>query len=249
MKYYKRLSIHRKNPTVDRFVVEQDGRIITDSTNSLELPTGTAAQRPAAPIIGQIRFNTELGVGGELEAYINGQWEIIKTNRQATISQQEFDNGDYADSYFGPLSYDVNINAPQNILVYVENVPQIANINYSLAYSSVGTPITTATTVTVTAPANTTTLYVASVADFNPGNSISGTNLDINTTIVDTSATDKTITLSLGTTNTVNSLTEITTTFATTGTYVRFSNDSLPVPNKPVIVLQGFDGYGPPFEV
>lgn len=249
MKYYKRLPIHRKSPTNNHFVVEQDGRIITDTTNSLEIPAGTAAQRPNILVDGQIRYNTDLGVSGELEAYINGTWEIIKTNRQSFITKQVFDNGDYADSYFGPLAYDVSTTAPQNVFVYVENVPQIADTNYNLVYNSISMPITTSTTLIVEASTGSTLLYVTSVADFNPGNSIDGTSITPGTTVIETSATDLTITLSTGTVDVVPVLSEITTTFITTGTYIQFSNGSLPVPNKPVIVLLGFDGYGPPFEV
>jgi hypothetical protein len=248
MKFYKRLPLNRKNPFSNTFAAEADGRLVTNTTNSLQLPKGNIAQRPAGPSNGQIRYNIQLGNnGGELEAYIDGKWEIIKTNRQANITKQEFDNGDYADTLFGPLAYNVSIDRPENVFVYVENVPQIAGTNYTLEYSSTPTPITTSTTLSIEAGPGETLLFVESVADFNPGQPITGSNLDGNT-VVDTSATDRTIIISPGASGTVATGTVITTSFAP-GTYVRFRPDSLPVPHKPVITLLGFDGYNPPFEV
>jgi hypothetical protein len=247
MKFYKRLPINRKDPMSKTFAVETDGRIVTNTSNSLQTPVGTAAQRPTVPVDGQLRYNTDIGVGGELEAYVNGTWEIIKTNRQANITKQEFDNGDYADTFFGPLTYDVDVAKPENVFVYVENVPQIAGINFSLDYSSISTPITTSTIITQNETGGITVIRVASVADFNPGNPIAGINLTGNT-IVDTSATDLTITITPGTYGPI-SIDDVVATQLPVGTYVRFSSDSLPVPHKPVITLLGFDGYNPPFEV
>lgn len=246
MKFYKRLPINRKDPMSNRFAVEADGRIVTDTTRGLQLPNGTVASRSGTPVNGEIRYNQELG-NGELEAYIDGTWQIIKTNRQAQLTQQIFENGDYADTLFGPLAYDVDVAKSENVFVYVENVPQIAGVNFELRYSSVGTPITTSTVLTQQAEASTTTLYVSSVADFNPGHALSGTNIDGNT-IVDTSSTDKTITITPGTFGVVTSGTTITSSFDP-GTYVKFYENATPVPNKPVITLLGLDGYGPPFEV
>jgi hypothetical protein len=248
MKFYKRLPLNRKDPMSSKFAVEADDRIITNTTKSLQVPKGTVVQRPENPVNGEIRYNTDIGSnGGELEAYVDGAWQIIKTNRQAEITRQEFDNGDYADTLFGPLAYDIDLAKPQNVFVYVENVFQLSDINYTLEYSSTSTPITTSTTLSIAADPGDTLLFVESVADFNPGNPIFGNNLDGNT-VVDTSATDLTITIDNGTTGAVATGTVITTNFPL-GTYVKFSNNSTPVPHKPVITLLGFDGYNPPFEV
>ena len=248
MKYNKRLPLHRKDPINNRFAVEADGRIVTTTTRGMQTPSGTALQRTTMPVDGEIRYNKDIGVGGELEAFINGTWEIIKTNRPAVVTQQEFDNGDYADTLFGPLAYDIDPTKPENLTVYVENVPQIPGTNFTLLYSSSTSSFTTSTFVTIDSAPSTTILYVVSVADFNPGNLIAGTNITAGTTVVDTSATDLSITLSTSTSGIVSSGTEVTTTFGT-GTFVQFLGNSLPVPNKPVITLLGLDGYCPPFEV
>lgn len=241
MKFYKRLPINRKNPTSDAFVVEPDGRITTDTGKSIEIPDGPTSARPSNPVVGMLRFNTELN---NFEAYYDGIWQLIKATAQTDVVKQVFENGNYADTIFGPLTYNIPTNKPQNILVYVENVPQIADINYSLVYGSIATPYTTSTVLAQPAAANTTTLQLQTVADFNPGYSITGFGIPGGTTIVASSATTKTITLSNQTTTPLTSGTNVTV-YYTSGTYVKFSDNSVPVPFKPVITLLGFDGFRP----
>lgn len=241
MKFYKRLPINRKNPTSNSFVVDPDGRITTDTDKSIEIPSGTSSARPSNPVDGMMRFNTDLN---NFEAYYDGIWQPIKAMAQTDVVKQVFENGDYADTIFGPLTYDIPINQPQNILVYVENVPQIADINYSLIYGSNSVPFTTSTVLAQPAAASTTTLQLETVADFNPGFTITGLGLASDTTIVESSATTKTITINNPTTDPITSGSSITV-YYTSGTYVKFSDNSVPVPFKPVIALLGFDGFKP----
>lgn len=248
MKFYKRQNLSEISTQNNGWAIEADGRIITEGTNSMQVPRGTVIQRPQGPVNGTIRYNTDLGLtaGGELEAYINGKWEIIKTNRQQQITKQIFENGDYADTIFGPLAYNIDVEKPENVFVFVENVWQIPGINFELIYNESENIITVSTELTQTAPQSTTTLYVSSVADFNPGQQLQGTGLFGNT-IVDTSSTSKTIIIFPGTSEIVPEGTAISAQFTQEGTYVKFTESSIPVPFKPVIVLQGFDGYTPPF--
>lgn len=247
MKFYKRIPIHRKDPMSDRFAVEADDRIITSTTKGMQMPRGASSQRSVPPVNGELRYNTDIGPGGELEVYVNGVWEIVKTNRQATVTKQEFDNGDYADTLFGPLAYDIDPNKPENLTVFVENVPQIPGTNYNLLYSDPGAPIqATAYTVGFVNP-GATVLDVDTVADFNFGQAIDGNFIVPGTTVVTTDPILNTITIDQGTSGAIVAGTLLTTTFSS-GTYVKFSIDSLPVPNKPVITLLGLDGYCPPFE-
>ena len=238
MKYYKRLPINRKSPTSDKFAVEADGTIITDTTSAIQIPAGNNSQRPLTSYEGMLRFNSQLNY---FEVYVDGVWGPLQAVTNFNIVLNEFDNGDYADVYFGPLDRDIPADKPQNVFVYVENVPQIPNYNYTLEYSSLASPISTSTTVTVPAPSSTTTLYVSSVADFNNGQPLIGSGITALTTITATSVTDLTITLSLPTSSPINSGSSITSTLAT-GTWVKFSNNSLPVPFKPVFVVTGFAG-------
>lgn len=240
MKYYKRQPITRQNPQSDIFAVEADGRIITNTSKSLEIPDGPVSSRPDNPVNGMIRYNTDVHA---FEAYINGVWQLLTANTQAEITKQVFENGDYADTIFGPLAYDIDINKPENIFVYVENVPQIADLNYTLVYGSTSTPYTTSTTISQDISVNTNTIYLESVADFNPGLQVSGTGITTST-IVASSATDLFIVLDTEVTAPVNSGTVLTV-FYSSGTYIKFGDNSTPVPFKPVISLLGFDGYTP----
>lgn len=51
---------------------------IVNDTGSVYLPFGTTAQRPAAPVDGDMRFNTSLGY---IEYYYRGFWINAETNR------------------------------------------------------------------------------------------------------------------------------------------------------------------------
>lgn len=244
MRFYKRQTASVK-PQDTTFAVEADGRIVTKTKVGMQVPSGPQTDRYTVPKNGTIRYNQDVGVGGELEAYINGQWEVIKTNRQAIVTRQTFDNGDYADTIFGPLAYDINIDRPENVMVYVDNVYQIPGVNYTLQKSIAGVPITTSTTVAISANFGDTTIFLESIADFNPGRILSGTNLEGNT-IVATSATTNSITISPGAAGfiPVGGLAVVN---INTGTYVVFTEDATPTPSKPVTTLLGLDGYCPPF--
>jgi hypothetical protein len=244
-KFYKRQNMDYTNPRTNKFAVEVTGEIVTDTTAGIQTPRGVTEERTDPPVNGTIRYNTDIGTGGELEAYINGVWEIIKTNRQATVTKQVFENGDYQDTIFGPLTYDVDTSKPENVMVYVENVFQLPEINYSLVESSALVPLTTSTIVTQAAGFGDTVIKLETIADFNPGLQLTGTNLQGNV-IVATSATDSTITISPGA---LGFIPEggLALAFYPPGVYVKFEYNATPVPFKPVITLLGLDGYCPPF--
>lgn len=246
MKFYKRENLSTINPMDNALAVEDDGRIVTNTSASLQLPSGSTAKRPTVLKNGEIRFNTTLGTG-EIEAYINGKWQIIKTNRQQNITQQTFTNSNYINTIFGPFQYDVDITKPQNVMVYIDNVYQIPTTNYTLVKSTVAQPVTTTTLVTQTVSFGGTLVHLESIVDFNPGNLIDGTNLTGNT-IVSVDTTGSTITISPGALGNI-SPGGLAVSFFQTGTYVVFAPDTIPAPSKPITVLLGFDGYTPPFEV
>jgi hypothetical protein len=246
MRFYRRQTSSIK-PQDTSFAVEADGRIVTKTKIGMEIPSGVQEDRYTTPKNGTIRYNQDIGTGGELEAYVNGQWEIIKTNRQATVTRQTFNNGDYADRIFGPLAYNIDITRPENIMVYVDNVYQVPGVNYELQESVAGLPITTSTTIAISANFGDTTIFLESIADFNAGRVLSGTNLEGNI-IIATSATTNSITISPGAAGfiPVGGLAVVN---ISTGTYVVFTEDAVPTPSKPVTTLMGLDGYCPPFEV
>ena len=123
-----------------KFDVNQ--QVIVDSTNVMLLPKGSTSERPATPINGHIRYNTDIE---QLETYQNGAWRQIRfkePNQDPGIVQQNLGTGDDLETIFGPLnSGDTNYPVPisgQNILVFIENVFQIHVTNYTLVQNPAG---------------------------------------------------------------------------------------------------------------
>jgi len=85
MKFYKRQSLNSHSPQDNTFAVEQDGRAIIDTTQSLRLPRGIISNRPTDTIPGQIRQNAELS---EIETLVNAVCERNRTVRPGTITIQ-----------------------------------------------------------------------------------------------------------------------------------------------------------------
>jgi hypothetical protein len=259
MRYIKKLALYSKNPENDRFSVLQDNRIVTDSKVSLQVPTGDKTDRITSQkyLHGAIRYNTDLR---EFEVYnssnatatspnISGGWEILRTIRQATITAQNLGYGNYNDIYFGPLSYTVDVNLPQNILVFVDNVYQTPTTNYTLDTN----PVSSTATVVVTAPLGTSTLYLNTLTNIDLGAPGSprkitassglavGTTLTNVITVYDYFQDGWPVTISPPTIGVITSGTRVTVEYST-GTYIKFTGV---VPAKPVLALLGFDGYFP----
>ncbi len=243
MKFYKRKAIDSHNPQDDSFAVEADGRLISDSTQSFKLPGGTVAQRPTNTTLGQVRYNTQLF---DLETFVRTTWERIRTVRPAKITVQNLGSGNYYSNLFGPLnstyfpSYGATYGgSAANIQVYVDNVYQIPFTNYDLTTNP--SPVIVSTTGTTTATS--TVLYLDSVQNVQPGQTIAGSaNITSSTTVLGTITGTFNVVISEPVTGNVNAGTSLTFSF-NTGTYIQFSG---PVPAKPVVALLGFDGYFPP---
>ena len=134
MKFLKSGSIKDYGAADKSFSVNPYGRISTNSTNSLKIPTGTTTQRPQNSLVtnGVIRYNTTLDV---LEGYVSGGWEVIKSAADLTITKQTIIGFDQ-ETYIGPLQ--LVPATPNNMLVIVENVIQIYQANYTLVTDPVG---------------------------------------------------------------------------------------------------------------
>ena len=218
---------------------------------SLEVPTGTKAQRPATLVDGTVRFNTDLQ---EFEVY-NSQnpgtrpWEILRTIRQATITPQNLGYGNYVDYLFGPLSYDVSISKPQNVLVFVDNVWQTPTTNYTLTTN----PASSTSTIAVSTSSGVTTIYLSTLTSIDTGEpgkwrTISApTGMQVGTTVTSVTTTYNNtlggwpVGISLPTNGSISAGTIVTVSYSA-GTYIQFTG---PVPAKPVFALLGFDGYFP----
>lgn len=237
MKFVKRLNLNRYRPLSNNFSVEIDGRIRTDSVAELQLPSGTTVQRVESYNNGQIRYNEDLN---EIEAYINGTWEILRTRRQANIQFQNVATGDYISTVFGPLSTRLDPTKPQNVMLYVENVYQVPSVNYNLVNDFVQTKAT----VGVTNP-GVTIVTLVDHNDIQIGSAVAGNGILPGTTVLSLSTTTTAVRLSSATAGVINAGDFLTFAFST-GTYAVFTSA---VPAKPIYALIGFDGYYPPFEV
>lgn len=149
-----------------------NGQVIIDTTNVMLVPKGTTAERPASPVDGHLRYNTTLS---ELEVRSEGEWRSVRykePNNDPGIVLQNLGNGSGIGSgiiHFGPLnSQDPNTNytAPvdaKNILVFVENVFQIAVTNYDITQNPTSTA--TGAEIAITALTQGTEYIITSAGD------------------------------------------------------------------------------------
>lgn len=145
MRLIKRQTTNERSIKGKGVIYEQDDRVIIDSTNILQLPMGTTDDATGGAINGHVRFNTEKQ---EFEAYQDNEWRNIRfkePNRNPGITQQILGPGNGSENVFGPLDsgdadYPVPV-AAHHILVFIENVFQIATVNYTLE-ESVGGDLT-----------------------------------------------------------------------------------------------------------
>jgi hypothetical protein len=163
-----------------------NGQVVMDTTNVMLVPKGTTAEFITTPVDGHIRYDTTLN---ELQVRSEGEWRSARykePNNDPGIVQQGLGNGDATITLFGPLdSQDPNtdytapaVSNPQNILVFVENVFQIATTNYTLVENptSTGTGqevasgnFVTSTEYIITATGSTDFVSEHGAADNNPG--------------------------------------------------------------------------------
>jgi len=102
-------------------------------TKGMAVPTGTTAQRPAAPLLinGTIRYNSTTN---GLEAYIGGAWSTIRVPGTATITKVTAtgDGSTTAFNFLGSAVADEN-----NVLIFINNVFQEADVAYTIAGTTV----------------------------------------------------------------------------------------------------------------
>tara|TARA_B110000503_G_scaffold143523_1_gene245527 strand:+ start:1719 stop:2228 length:510 start_codon:yes stop_codon:yes gene_type:complete len=142
MRFIKRQSTAVRNVAGTGVHVDLSDQVLLESNNVVLLPKGTTDQRPFYPNNGHMRYNTTTD---EFEAFQNGMWRKLRfkePNQNLGIKQQIFGGADGSETVFGPLdSGDTEYPVPaaaQNILVYIENVPQISGTNYSLVQNPAG---------------------------------------------------------------------------------------------------------------
>jgi hypothetical protein len=142
MRLIKRQTTNLRSIAGKGVIYDVNNQVILDSQNVMLVPKGTTAQRPEFPTNGHVRYNTN---SEELEVFQNDTWRKLRfkePNQNPGIVQQNLGVGDADETVFGPLnSQDADFPIPaaaQNILVFVENVFQVAETNYTLEQSSAG---------------------------------------------------------------------------------------------------------------
>lgn len=142
MRLIKAQSTNLRNIRGKGVKYDTNDQVIMQSKKGVRLPKGPESERPFYPENGYLRYNTS---NDQLEAYQNGAWRAVKfkePNQDPGIVQQNLGVGDEVETDFGPLnSQDSNFSVPaaaQNILVFVENVFQIATTNYDLVQNPTG---------------------------------------------------------------------------------------------------------------
>jgi hypothetical protein len=146
MKYIKRQTTNARGTGLGRgvHVTTIDKEVILDSENVVLVPKGRTEDRPQFPKNGHLRYNTD---DNRFETYEAGSWNGIRQaapSSYAPIKAQNLGNGDAVETVFGPLDsgdpfYPVPA-AAENVLVFVENVYQLPNTNYSLVQNPSGKP-------------------------------------------------------------------------------------------------------------
>ena len=179
----------------------------TGANGAALLPTGTTAQRPTAAA-GQLRYNSELN---KFEGYSDAWGEIGGGGSSAFATDSFTANGSTT-----AFALTQTISSEDNLLVFIEGVFQQQDA-YSIATASGTTTLTFSS-----APANTHSIIIYSVAG-----AISGTNLTVDSMTGD--ASDTTLTLSFAPVNENNTQVYIDgvyqnkTTYSTSGTTLTFS--------------------------
>ena len=169
MRYLKRQTLDRRsanNTTLYSDAARANVYIAPSGQGSVVIPTGTTAQRPASPVSGMMRYNTDISTGGQIEVYQGGTWRSLRFKESGQIIQQNLGAGDGTTTYFGPLNPQpptvVANNATwgaQNILVIVENVIQVSGINYTVTNNPTVAAQTYAPRLSFAATVGSTTLY------------------------------------------------------------------------------------------
>jgi hypothetical protein len=260
MRYLRQQILNRRSPSDFRVKVDMTNSIVMDTTNNMLLPKGNgSSNRPVAPVNGMMRYNT---TSNQVEAYQSSAWRSFRFKESTGITQQTLGPGDDAERHFGPLNpapptlvESGTTYGAQNILVFVENVPQIPNTNFVLIQNpclTTGTIISFSLS-TSTITSNNTSIINFSTLSFYAGQTIviTGTGSNNGTfTIVSVTASSIVVAESLnnegqGNTITIAAKSSLTNAQYVAGYYIKF-NEAVPAAGlggSPVYVtaLHGFD--------
>jgi len=142
MRYLRQHVLNRRSPSDSRVKIDMTDSIVMDTSNNMLMPRGTTAERPVSPVNGMMRYNTtttqvEVYQGGTGTS--GGTWRSLRFKESTAITQQTLGPGDDILRHFGPLNpapptttESGSTFGAQNLLVYIDTVPQIPNTNFVL---------------------------------------------------------------------------------------------------------------------
>lgn len=182
MRFLKRQALDRRsasNTTLYSDAARANVYVSPVGQGSLVLPNGPTTSQPAGST-GMMRYDTTTN---QVMVYQGSAWRALRYKESTGIVQQNLGNGNGLNTLFGPLAagtvatgvypYQTATGAtfgPQNLLVIVENVLQVATTNYLI---TTGSAPVTETVVNVLANTSSTSLTLTSVVDINVGDTLS----------------------------------------------------------------------------
>lgn len=141
MKFLKKSQINFRNVKDNSLAIQYDGEITMDSPNAALVPRGQTSERPTSSVTGDlngmIRYNLTTQ---EFEGRQGDVWRSFRFKETTQITSQNLGAGNDVELYFGildpapPSTVATGVTwGAQNILVFVENVPQLTELsNYTI---------------------------------------------------------------------------------------------------------------------
>ena len=175
MRFLKRQALDRRaanNSTLYSDSTRSNVYVSPIGQGSLVLPNGPTSAQPSSPTAGMMRYDTTTN---QVMVYQGSAWRALRFKESTQITQQSLGLGNALNTLFGPLNpappAQVQSNSTwtgSNLLVYVENVPQLYNSNFLMSQNPM-----TETTVGTLANSGSTSLTLTSVTDVNVGDTVS----------------------------------------------------------------------------
>jgi hypothetical protein len=149
MRYIRRQSTNARGLVGKGVNYTVDDEVRLDSAKAVLVPKGSTAERPTYPTNVHLRYNTDTNA---FEQYEADSWRGTRYAEpvRVGIKVQTLGLGDASEQFFGVLdSGDINFPipvAPQNVLVFVENVFQLPSNehgvggNYDVIQNPAGKP-------------------------------------------------------------------------------------------------------------
>lgn len=102
-------------------------RQLQSASTGVQIPIGSAAQRPDFPVFGMIRFNTDTGF---CEFYNGSIWQNMGVGGVVSYTVDNF-TGDGSTTVIGPMSSTVASGDDDQIIVFVGSIYQIPGVSYT----------------------------------------------------------------------------------------------------------------------